>query len=266
MHQFIFDLITARGWSIRHLGEMTNLSYSGIRDHLKGLPHRLSDDRLNRVHQLLNLDHRGLLQQKGIYTWTVEASPVPLAALNRVFRVTTELVTNTTNARPTPGADPYKFTATPILGGGVEGLPATFWVFNWQEIYVVVKWKLPKSKVLKKTPNYYVPKDSGRQSLEINPNIEEMSFVTWAPGMELSPKRISGIHLTPAELNWLSDFDTEDPDSLGKLKELLQKKPTEDRLWAAKSSKRVEWTWDLLLLALRDRYETPEEAARKLKL
>ncbi|MBE0436513.1 MAG: hypothetical protein IBX56_11990, partial [Methylomicrobium sp.] len=123
MHQFIFDLITARGWSIRHLGEMTNLSYSGIRDHLKGLPHRLSDDRLNRVHQLLNLDHRGLLQQNRIYTWGVEASATPLAALNRVFRVTTELVTNTTNAQPKPDANPYKFTVTPILGGG-EGLPA----------------------------------------------------------------------------------------------------------------------------------------------
>lgn|GEM_PF-3921852 len=266
MHQFIFDLITARGWSIRHLGEMTNLSYSGIRDYLRGLPHRLSDDRLNRVHQLLNLDHRGLLQQKGIYTWGVEASPVPLAALNRVFRVTTELVTNTANAQPSPGAAPYKFTSTPILGGDVKGLPAAFWVFNWQEIYVVVKWKLPKSKILKKAPNYYVPKDSDSQPLAINPDFKDISFVAWAPGMELSPKRISGIQLTPAELNWLSDVDTEAPDSLDKLKTLLQKEPTEDSLWAVQSAKRVEWTWDLLLLALRDRYESPDEAAKKLKL
>ena len=265
MHQFIFDLITARGWSIRHLGEMTNLSYSGIRDYLRGLPHRLSEDRLQRVHQLLNLDDRGLLRQ-GIYTWGVEASPLPLAALNRVFRVTTELVAEMPNFQPKSGADPYKFTATPILGGGDEGLAATFWVFNWQEIYIVVKWKLPKNKTLKKTPNYYVPKDSDSQPLAINPNFKDLSFVAWAPGMELSARRISGIQLTPAELFWLSDFDTEDTASLSKLKELLQKKPTEDRLWATKSSKRVDWTWDLLLLALRDRYETPEEVAKKLKL
>jgi transcriptional regulator with XRE-family HTH domain len=321
MGEFIFDLITARGWSIRHLGELTDISYSGIRDYLKGLPQRLSSERLSRVHALLDLDDQGKLKPHTLYTWQVEAQEECLEALNRVLLATikqhsepttsersgTSGVSDTsassaasdasgaTTSSETTGPD-HQFAATPLFGGDTEGLPAPYWVFCWQDIYLLVHWRLPTTRRVKKVPAFYSQQDARHHGLPpINPDIQTLSAACWAPGLELSLEKARGIYLTPAQLSQLKKSETEEPLQLAPLKEWLQVEPFEDPFWAAMHSvadKQAEdafstrdffdekdpfgsierqqeqssWTWDRVLRNLKQHYKQPDVAAKALGL
>jgi transcriptional regulator with XRE-family HTH domain len=326
MGEFIFDLITARGWSIRHLGELTDISYSGIRDYLKGLPQRLSSERLGRVLTLLDLDDQGQLKPHTLYTWQVEVQEEHLEALNRVLLatikqhskpVTAEMSKTsstsdtsassaasdasgaTTSSETTETAGPgHQFAATPLFGGGTEGLPAPYWVLCWQDIYLLVHWRLPATRRVKKVPAFYSQQDACHHGLlPVNPDIQTLSAACWAPGMELSLEKARGIYLTPAQLSQLKKSETEKPLQLATFKEWLQAEPFEDPFWAAMHSEPDEdessedafstkdffdvkdpfgsigrqqeqssWTWDRVLQRLKQHYKRPEIAAKALDL
>jgi transcriptional regulator with XRE-family HTH domain len=303
MGEFIFDLITARGWSIRHLGELTSISYSGIRDYLRGLPQRLSTDRLSRVHELLDLDEQGRLKPHTLYTWQVEVQEERLSALNRVLQVTINQysaptasdISGATASSETTGPH-HQFAATPLFGGDTEGLPAPYWVFCWQDIYLLIQWRLPSTRRIKKVPDFYSQENLHQHDLPpINPDIQMLNAACWAPGMELSLEKARGIYLTPAQLSQLKKSETAEPLQLTTLKEWLQAEPFEDPFWAAMHSapdKQAEdvfstedffdgndpsgsiqrqqeqrsWTWDMVLQRLRQHYKRPEIAAKALSL
>lgn len=313
MGEFIFDLITARGWSIRHLGELTGISYSGIRDYLRGMPQRLSKARLSRVHELLDLDEQGRLKPHTLYTWRVEVQEERLSALNRVLLTTIEQysapkaadtsdVSSTPDTSGAPAAPEatgsrHQFTATPLFGGDTEGLPAPYWVLCWQDIYLLIHWQLPATRRVKKIPGFYAQQDSHLHDLPIvNPNIQSISAVCWAPGMELSSEKARGIHLTPAQISQLKKSEsTTTPLKLETLKGWLQAEPFEDPFWAAMHSEPDEpteeasitkdifdeedpfdafesqhepapWTWEIVLEKLKRHYKRPEIAAKALGL
>jgi transcriptional regulator with XRE-family HTH domain len=322
MGEFIFDLITARGWSIRHLGELTGISYSGIRDYLRGLPQRLSSKRLGQVLALLDLDDQGRLKPHTLYTWQVEVQEKHLEALNKVLLATIKQYstpvtseeappkTSSTSDTPTPLAasdasgsttssetnDPDQlFAATPLFGGETEGLPAPYWLFCWQDIYLLIHWRLPPTRQVAKVPDFYSQHDAHLHGLPppINPDIQTFSAACWASGMELSLQKARGIYLTPAQLSQLKKSETAEPLQLTTLKVWLQAEPFEDPFWAAMHSapdKQAEdafstedffdgndpsdsiqrqqnsWTWDMVLQRLRQRYKRPEIAAKALGL
>jgi len=312
MGEFIFDLITARGWSIRHLGELTGISYSGIRDYLRGLPQRLSSKRLGQVLALLDLDDQGRLKPHTLYTWQVEVQEKRLEALNKVLLSTikqhSEPVTpkgskpsSTTDASgaatTSETSDPDQlFAATPLFGGETEGLPAPYWLFCWQDIYLLIHWRLPPTRQVAKVPDFYSQHDAHLHGLPppINPDIQTFSAACWASGMELSLEKARGIYLTPAQLSQLKKSETAEPLQLTTLKVWLQAKPFEDPFWAAMHSapdKQAEdvfgtgdffdendpsgsiqqqeqrsWTWDMVLQRLKRHYKRPEIAAKALGL
>lgn len=272
MNEFILDLITARGWSIRHLGELTGISYSGIRDYLKGLPQRLSKDRLSRVLDLLELDMVSGLKSNTLYTWRIEIQENRLAALNRVLQVTIERHSKPdtdTNASPKTYTQ-NKFEAIPLLGGDTDGLPAPYWMLRWKEIYILIQWRLPAASQVKKIPNFHDQNDKNSHDLPIvHPDIKKISSVCWASGMEISTEKVIGIQLTTAQLSQLKKCDTTETLKLETLKAWLQTKPTEDYFWAAAQAMQqepVSWTWEMVLQRLKHRYIRPEEAAKILKL
>jgi transcriptional regulator with XRE-family HTH domain len=313
MGEFIFDLITARGWSIRHLGELTGISYSGIRDYLRGLPQRLSSKRLGQVLALLDLDDHGRLKPHTLYTWQVEVQEKHLEALNKVLLATirqhskpvTPEASKPSSTTDASGAatssvtsDPDQlFAATPLFGGETEGLPAPYWLFCWQDIYLLIHWRLPLTRQVAKVPDFYSQHDAHLHGLPppINPDIQTFSAACWAPGMELSLEKARGIYLTPAQLSQLKKSETAEPLQLTTLKEWLQEKPFEDPFWAAlhsapdkqaedafstedffdgndpcgsiqRQQEQSSWTWDMVLQRLRQHYKRPEIAARELDL
>jgi transcriptional regulator with XRE-family HTH domain len=268
MYQFIFDLLVVRGWSIRHLAELTGISYSGIRDHLKGLPHRLSVERLQRVYDILQLDRDGNLQPNTLYTWRIECGQSQLAALNRVLRVTLELDSRLTLGSETD-SNYSRFEAMPLLGGGNAVLPAPYCVLHWRDIYIVVQWGLP-TRQQKSVPNFHDQQGSTGKAVAQNvlPDLSRLDSVIWATGAEISGGRVAGIQLTPSQLAQLSNFDAVgiEPVTLNTLKAWLAAEPVEDTYWASMRNKKTEWTWDLILKALQHRYSNPEKAAKALRL
>jgi transcriptional regulator with XRE-family HTH domain len=305
MNKFILDLITARGWSIRHLGELTDISYSGIRDYLRGLEHRLSIVRLSRVIDLLELDKEKGLKPRTLYTWSIEIQVERLAALNRVLQGTIDRYTQPDAAgalsspADTQSAPSHKFEAIPLLGGDTEGLPAPYWILRWQDIYILIQWQLPKTQRIKKIPDFYSQRDSSLNHLPlVNPDIKAFSSICWALGMEISPEKITGIQLTSAQLVQLKKTGTTDSLKLETLKDWLQAEPSEDPFWTLMHNEPEEpkeltenavstkdfsgeesllgtserqqepplWTWDMVLQRLKQRYSRPEEVVRILKL
>jgi len=262
MREFIFDLITARGWSIRHLAELTDISYSGIRDYLKGLPHRLSSERLSRVYGILELDGNGSLEKNTLYTWRVEVKEDQLRALNRVLRVTTEM-DPLPDASDSPESNRFKFEAIPLLGGGITGLPAPYWVLRWSDIYILIQWTLPKTSLVKKVPNFHANQNTGSNDpSKVNPDIKLISSAYWAEKMDLSTEKVCGIQLTHAQLNQLQNKSLE----LETIKDWLQAAPIEDPHWASLQKHQIEWTWALITQKLQQIYMNPEEAAKALKI
>lgn len=272
MPQFIFDLLVVRGWSIRHLAELTGISYSGIRDHLKGLPHRLSQERLERVYDILGLDREGNLQENSLYTWRIECGQSQLAALNRILRVTLEL-----DSAPVLGsesgeaADPdyFKFEVMPLLGGGNTALPAPYSVLHWQGIYIMIQWALPVRQ--QKTVSSFHVQQGPSSKIKVQnvfPDISLLNSAIWATGSEISAGRVAGIQLTPSQQAQLTNFDAIgiEPLTLAALKDWLAIEPVEDTHWASMQGKKTEWTWDLIVKALQQRYSHPEKAAKALKL
>jgi transcriptional regulator with XRE-family HTH domain len=262
MREFIFDLINARGWSIRHLAELTDISYSGIRDYLKGLPHRLSAERLSWVYGILELDHNGSLKSNTLYTWGVEVKEDQLRALNRVLRVTTEMGP-VPEVSESPESNRFKFEAIPLLGGGITGLPAPYWVLRWSDIYILIQWTLPKTSLVKKVPHFHARQNSGSKApSEVYPDIRLISSVCWAEKMDLSTEKICGIQLTHAQLNQLQNKSLE----LETIKDWLQTAPIEDSHWVSLQKHEIEWTWELITQRLQQHYIHPEEAAKALKM
>jgi transcriptional regulator with XRE-family HTH domain len=309
MYDFILDVITARGWSMRHLGELTGISYSGIRDYLKGLPQRLSKDRINRVHELLDLDEQGRLKPHTLYAWQVRVQEECLGALDRVLLNTIKQYSKPNasgiadrfdaliaSAFPTTTNSHHQFAAIPLFGGDTEGLPAPYWVLCWKEIYLLIQWRLPPTRRIKKIPDFYAQQDLHYQDLPlVNPDIKTLSAACWAPGMELSPQKAQGIRLTPAQLHQLKKSETTESLKLETLKDWLQAETFEDPFWALMHNKPGEptedvistkdfsdeenlfdiserqqepplWTWDMVLQKLKQRYSRPEEVVRILKL
>jgi hypothetical protein len=289
MNTFILDVITARGWSIRHLGELTDISYSGIRDYLRGMEQRLSMVRLSRVIDLLELDKEKGLKPHTLYTWGIEIQVERLAALNRVLQKTIDRYTQpdaasaSVSSADTKTTSAHQFEAIPLLGGDTEGLPAPYWILRWQDIYILVQWQLPKTKRIKKIPDFYSQQDSNLNDLPlVNPDIKALSSVCWVPGMEISPEKITGIQLTSAQLVQLKKAETTDSLKLDTLKDWLQIKPSEDIFWLAAMKKPTpstespfdealthessQWTWERVLERLKRRYKQPEVAAKALDL
>lgn len=291
MNTFILDVIIARGWSIRHLGELTDISYSGIRDYLKGMEQRLSQTRLSRVYDLLELDKEKGLKTHTLYTWCIEIQVERLAALNRVLQGTIDRYTKPDTAAgasesstDTKTASSHKFEVIPLLGGDTEGLPAPYWVLHWLDIYILVQWQLPKAKRVKKVPDFYSQQDSRNADLPlVNPDIKILSSVCWAPGTELSPEKVAGIHLTSAQLIQLKKAEMTEPLKLETLKDWLQAEPSEDIFWLVAMKKKPDqstespfneaiarepapWTWEMVLEKLKRRYTQPEVAAKMLDL
>jgi len=266
MREFIFDLITARGWSIRHLAELTDISYSGIRDYLKGLPHRLSSERLSRVYRILELDDNGNLKKNTLYTWRVEVKEDQLRALNRVLRVTTE-VGSVPDVSESPESNRFKFEAIPLLGGGITGLPAPYWVLRWSDIYILIQWTLPKTSLVKKVPNFHANQNTGSNDpSKVNPDIELISSACWAEKMELNAEKVCGIQLTHAQLNQLQNIDSLKSLELETIKDWIKTAPIEDPHWASLQKHQIEWTWELITQRLQQLYVHPEEAAKALKI
>lgn len=271
MPQFIYDLLIARGWSIRHLAELTGISYSGIRDYLRGLPHRLSIERLQRVYDILDLDREGNLQPNILYTWRIECGQSQLAALNRVLRVALELDSGPGLESESEFTDPnyFKFTVMPLLGGGNAALPAPYSVLHWQGIYIMVQWALPLRQQ-KTVSNFHVQQGPGSKTKRqhVFPDISILYSATWATGTEISLGKVAGIQLTPSQLAQLTNFDTIaiEPLTLKALKDWLAMEPVEDSHWASMQGIKNEWTWDLIVKALQQRYSHPEKAAKALKL
>jgi hypothetical protein len=188
------------------------------------------------------------------------------------------------------------FAATPLFGGETEGLPAPYWLFCWQDIYLLIHWRLPLTRQVVKVPDFYSQHDAHLHDLPppINPDIKTLSAACWAPGMELSLEKARGIYLTPAQLSQLKKSETAEPLQLTTLKEWLQAEPFEDPFWAAMHSapdqqaedvfstgdffdgndssdsiqqqEQRSWTWDMVLQRLRQRYKRPEIAAKALSL
>lgn len=266
MPEFIFDLLVARGWSIRHLSELTGLSYSGVRDFLKGLPNRLSMERIQRVYDILNLDDNGMLKPSSLYAWRIECRRDSLAALNRILRVTLEL--ESMSVAPV-GATTHlsKFVFITLLGGGTEQLPAPYAVLTWQDIYVLVRWSLPVRQV-KKISHFHAENKTVEFERDVNPGISFLSSVVWASQMEISATKLCGIQLSPAQINLLEQMDASgEPDllTLDTLKQWLLTVPVEDAYWTSINNK-IDWTWDRVLQALQHRYVHPAQAAKSLRL
>lgn len=267
MYQLIFDLITVRGWSVRHLSELTGISYSGIRDHLKGLPHRLSEQRLRRVYEILDLDLiHGTLKPNTLYTWRVELGRNQLSALNRVLRVTIELISMTSIPNE---SELFRFEIIPLIGGGNVALPAPYCVLRWQDIYIVVQWALP-TRQQKNIANFHGQHESsGKKGVSsVNPDITLLNSASWVSGMEISFDRVIGIQLSPSQMAQLqaSDAIWKEMLTLDALKKWIQAEPVEDTNWTSVLSKKNEWTWELILQSLQHRYSDPAQAAKALKL
>jgi len=281
MPNFIYDLITARGWSIRHLAELTDISYSGIRDYLKGFPNRLSQNRLNRVYEILELNEKGGLKANTLYTWRVTAKEDQLSALNRVLQVTAEAIsktevdaksktktqaeTETQAETPKPTAD--KFRAIPFLGGGIAELPAPYWVLRHNDIYILIQWALPKTNPVKKIPGFHTNQNIvSIDSSKINPDIGLISSVIWADKMTLSTEKVCGIQLSHTQLTLLQNTDSLDALELDTINKWILVEPTDDPHWQLLKNNKIHWTWELISQKLQNRYVNPEEAANALKL
>jgi transcriptional regulator with XRE-family HTH domain len=273
MPNFIYDLITARGWSIRHLAELTDISYSGIRDYLKGFPNRLSQNRLNRVYEILELNEKGGLKANTLYTWRVTAKEDQLSALNKVLQVTIEASSKaevdakskTQAETPKPTAD--KFRAIPFLGGGIAELPAPYWVLRHNDIYILIQWALPKTNPVKKTPGFHTNQNIvSIDSSKINPDIGLISSVIWADKMTLSTEKVCGIQLSHTQLTLLQNTDSLDALELDTINKWILVEPTDDPHWQLFKNNKIHWTWELISQKLQNRYVNPEEAANALKL
>jgi len=268
MPQFILDIITARGWSIRYLAELTGLSYSGIRDYLHGQPNRLSQQRVLRIYDMLDLDlTSGLLKPDAVYAWRIEHDTNTLAALNRVLRVMLEVEPYPASSLEENRHDTaFKFAAIPLIGGGVDVLPAPYCVLYWREVTLLIQWALPVRQV-RKVSTFHTQDAGGNNSSAMYPELRNLDCAAWADGMDVSNERLCGIQLTPSQLATLKgmemsgqSLDTKTLDSW------ISAEPTEDKDWAVTHQNQPAWTWERVLHQLQLRYPHPEQAAKALKL
>jgi len=261
----ISDILTARGWSVRHLAQIAGLSYSGVLDHLRGLPQRLSRQRLERLHAVLGLSAEGELQAHRVYAWGVPLDDAALDALQRVL----------VGQQDDPFADPSPvplWTVYPLIIGGNPRVPAEFWVFCCEEKALLIRWAPPKNPSLRAVPAFHVPRkdDAGISEAAakvVEPDIGRLGPVHWAPGMEISQQRISGIPLSPAQYRKLTAQTVESPIGWEELMGWLEAPPQEDRHWAAGTARRtVPASWNDVLARLQRRYATADEAIKALGL
>jgi transcriptional regulator with XRE-family HTH domain len=270
MHQFLRDILIARGWSIRHLSELTGLSYSGVRDYLHGHPARLSHTRLIRVYDLLQLDHEsGILRPDTLYTWRVGTDSESMNALNRILRVMIEVTP--IPEEHTEQNDPHRllFRAIPLIGGSSPALPAPFCVLTWKNYWLLIQWSIP-AREMRKIGSFHAPHkthSSDQLPRAVAPNMDQLSYANWANDMEVSAERLKGIFLTPSQLTRLNSLDTStEKVSCSELIEWINTEPTEDTQWQQALKKQNDWSWELVLEKIQHRYGTPEQAAQGLKL
>lgn len=268
MPQFILDIITAQGWSIRYLAELTGLSYSGIRDYLHGHPNRLSGARIQRVYDVLNLHPGcGLLKQDTVYLWRVELEHASLAALDRVLRVMLEIEPYPADLSDDDRLESrYKFVALPFIGGGIDMLPAPHCVLYWRRTYLLIQWQLPSRPVRQvSSPHSLNNADSNLPT--IYPNLTDLRYAVWAENMEVSVKRLSGIPLTPSQQTLLKSASTStDLLSIETLDRWMCVAPVDDPDWDSAQHNKPQWTWERVLAEIQLRYQYPEQAAKALKL
>lgn len=268
MPQVILDIITAQGWSIRYLAELTGLSYSGLRDYLHGHPNRLSESRIQRIYEVLNLHPAsGLLKQETVYLWRVELGQTQLAALNRVLRVMLEI---------DPYADSlcdeekpenrYKFATLPFVGGGIDVLPAPYCAMFWRGVYILIQWQLP-SRPIRKASTFQATNKSNNSTPNIQPDLMEVGCAVWAEKMEVSAKRLCGISLTPSQQTLLKTASTSSESlNIETFVRWMSVAPIEDADWGSAQRNNPQWTWERVLEEIKLRHHSPEQAAKALKL
>lgn len=268
MPQVILDIITAQGWSIRYLAELTGLSYSGLRDYLHGHPNRLSESRIQRIYEVLNLHPaNGLLKQDSVYLWRVELGRNQLAALNRVMWVMLEIAPYSDSlweeGRPETR---YKFATIPFVGGGVDVLPAPFCALFWRGVYLLIQWQLP-SRPIRKASTFQAPNTPSNSTPNIHPDLTDIGCAVWAEKMEVSAKRLCGIPLTPSQQTQLKTASTSSESlNIETLVRWMSAAPIEDTDWGSAQRNNPQWTWERVLDEIKLRHHSPEQAAKALKL
>ena len=193
MSTLILDILAARGWSVRQAALMADLNYSAVLGHLRGLPQRLSRQRLQRLHGLLKLDAEGKMQPGVVYAWAVPMETEALEALRRILR---EQIDNDA------GGGSTAWTVSPLAGGDGAGKAARFWILKRGGYGVLVRWLKPRNRAVAVASTFQMrvrQKRATQKSYE--PSIEWFGpeVARWSPGLEASrePRRIIALSQAP---------------------------------------------------------------------